>query len=364
MACTYPLFRVDVSGRASLLPSFLKQRVKVFSTGSEAIVFGNDERFFADQTAKSIFSEVQIVPCSQCLSCRIARSKEWAVRIMLEASLYPHNYFVTLTYNEESIPRGNFLYSDGRLEENQSNLCKSDVQLFLKRLLERCRQKYKHVGIRRFVCGEYGSVSDRAHYHLILFNMPDLTPELRLLRQRDGVKLYTSASIDAAWRNKNGASLGIHSVGEVTYQSAAYCARYCVKKLTEPTKITRELAERIVDYDGIGIRQPEFIMPSRAPGIARPFYDLHRDEIYAFDKLVFKVRENSSVMQKPPKYFDYLYDLDDPDGMDDIKLSRKHSALASEEYRQAHSDLSWEEYLQVKENLLARRIEKLPRYEV
>lgn len=364
MACTYPLYRVDVTGRASLLPSFLKQRVKTFSTGSSAIVFGNDEKLFAEHTAKSIFREVQIVPCSQCLSCRIARSKEWALRIMLEASLYPHNYFVTLTYNEESVPRGNFLYSDGRLEENQTNLRKSDVQAFLKRLLERCRQKYNHVGIRRFVCGEYGSLTDRAHYHMILFNMPDLSSELTFYRQRDGIKLYTSSSIDAAWRSKNGTSLGIHTVGEVNYMSAAYCARYCVKKLTEPTKVTRELSERIVDYEDIGIRQPEFIMPSRAPGIARPFYDQHRDEIYEFDKLVFKIRENSSVMQKPPKYFDYLYDLEEPENMDEIKLSRKEAALASEEYRQAHSDLTREEYLQVKENILARRMEKLPRYEV
>lgn len=364
MACTYPLYRVDVTGRASLLPSFLKERVKTFSTGSSAIVFGNGEKLFADHTAKSLFREVQLVPCSQCLSCRIARSKEWALRIMLEASLYPHNYFVTLTYNEASVPRGNFLYSDGRLEENQTNLRKSDVQGFLKRLLERCRQKYNHVGVRRFVCGEYGTLTDRCHYHMILFNMPDLSSELKLLRQRDGVKLYTSSSIDAAWRSKDGTSLGIHSVGEVTYQSAAYCARYCVKKLTEPTKITRELSEKISDFEGVDIRQPEFIMPSRAPGVGRPFYDLHRDEIYEFDKLVFKVRENSSVMQKPPKYFDYLYDLEDPDSMDEIKLARKDAALASEEYRQAHSDLSREEYLRVKENVLARRIEKLPRYEV
>jgi hypothetical protein len=46
------------------------------------------------------------------------------------------------------------------------DLCKRDVQLFMKRL----RKENKGVNLKYYACGEYGSESDRPHYHMILFD--------------------------------------------------------------------------------------------------------------------------------------------------------------------------------------------------
>ena len=44
------------------------------------------------------------VGCGKCIECLNAYSEEWATRIVDEASLYPLNCFVTLTYDNEHCP--------------------------------------------------------------------------------------------------------------------------------------------------------------------------------------------------------------------------------------------------------------------
>lgn len=360
MSCPFNLWRVAINGHDSVLPKSFRCRVKY-----DAIIFSHCEELEASNVARMVFSESVPISCGQCLSCRVARSKEWTTRIMIEAMQYPHNYFVTLTYDEAHVPRGDFMYSDGRVEEGQTNLCKSDVQAFMKRLLSNAQYRYKHQGIRRFICGEYGSQTDRAHYHIALFNMPDLSEELNVLRKRSGVTLYRSKLIEDSWKDKLGLSYGISSVGELNYTTASYIARYCVKKLTEPVKVTRELEEYIKTSElPYSIRQPEFILPSRNPGLARDYFEQHRDDIYTYDKLVMQMKDHKALALKPPKYFDYLFDLDSPDKMKKIKQARKDAALASEEYRKSISDLTYEEYQLVKERALERRLERAPRCEI
>ena len=47
------------------------------------------------------------VPCGQCWSCRLARSREWATRLIKEATNLPEEQrtFITLTYNNENLPK-------------------------------------------------------------------------------------------------------------------------------------------------------------------------------------------------------------------------------------------------------------------
>ena len=109
------------------------------------------------------------IPCGHCLGCKLDYAKRWAERIMAEASSWPVNCFITLTYNDNHIRRNN---------AGKATLCERDVQLFLKRL----RKKQKGVGsamnedgetqnpIRYFYCGEYGTKNHRPHYHIIIFN--------------------------------------------------------------------------------------------------------------------------------------------------------------------------------------------------
>jgi len=106
------------------------------------------------------------LPCGQCTGCRIDRTRDWALRIIHESSLYPDsNSFLTLTFNEENM--------------NQRKTLKlKTFQDFIKRL----RRKFKGVyavendnkityPIRFFHCGEYGENFDRPHHHACVFNI-------------------------------------------------------------------------------------------------------------------------------------------------------------------------------------------------
>lgn len=104
------------------------------------------------------------VGCGKCVICREKKADEWACRAMCESQTsLSHPYFVTLTYNDLSIPT--------------EGVVKKHVQNFLKRLrinVERyCNFK---TNIRYYACAEYGKKFGRGHYHLLLFNLPLLMP--------------------------------------------------------------------------------------------------------------------------------------------------------------------------------------------
>ena len=93
-------------------------------------------------------------PCGQCMACRLNKQREKAMRIGHELQYHKESVFITLTYDPEHLP------------ENGS-LVKSDVQKFLKRL----RKRLGVERVRYFLCGEYGELGNRPHYHLIVFGL-------------------------------------------------------------------------------------------------------------------------------------------------------------------------------------------------
>lgn len=148
-----------------------------------------------------------IVPCGKCIACRLEYSKQWAIRCVHESDLHAKSCFVTLTYDNDHLPaNGSLLYEDFRL--------------FFKRL----RHKYGK-GIGYFMCGEYGETYGRPHYHALIFGHDFQDKQLK--RQNDqGNECYTSSELDDLW-NK-----GRTELGSVTFESAAYVARYITKKIT------------------------------------------------------------------------------------------------------------------------------------
>ena len=134
------------------------------------------------------------VPCGKCIGCRLEYSRQWANRCMLELQYHDSSYFVTLTYNEEHVPRSYY----GNPETGEAlpslTLCKRDFQLFMKRL----RKRFSDDTIRFFMCGEYGPTTFRPHYHAILFglHLDDLVP---FSRSEQGFQYYTSESLQACW---------------------------------------------------------------------------------------------------------------------------------------------------------------------
>lgn len=224
--------------------------------------------------------------CGQCIGCRIAQSRRWAIRCTHEASLHTYNSFVTLTYNDDSLP------------ENGS-LVKRDVQLFLKRL----RRRFPCLRIRFYCCGEYGEKLSRPHYHIILFGH-DFHDKYHW-STRNGVRLYRSAILESLW------TFGYSSVGDVNFESAAYVARYCLKKRNGDIKESH--------YRGLA---QEFSTMSRRPGIAREWIEQFKDDVYPHDYVVLL----NGVKCKPPRYYDNIYDLTNSEDMLLIKSNRQEYA--------------------------------------
>lgn len=80
------------------------------------------------------------------------------------------------------------------------------------------------------MCGEYGSINLRPHFHALLFNcdFPDKYPISLGVRP-----LFRSPELEKLWRcPEDGKSYGFSSIGDVTFESAAYVARYCTSKIT------------------------------------------------------------------------------------------------------------------------------------
>nr|QJI53670.1 MAG: replication-associated protein [Cressdnaviricota sp.] len=272
-------------------------------------------------------SRYQIVPCGQCIGCRIERSRQWMVRIMHEAQLFEHNCFLTLTFDDEHLP------TDGSLSVR-------DLQLFMK-LLRKHNKGFEPVKdektgkitfpIRFFACGEYGSLNERPHYHLIIFNWQ---PDDMVLRgvNKFGNKLYTSPKIMQYWDK------GFNTVGTVTEQSAGYVAKYCIKK------VTGSAAEE--HYRG---RLPEFIVMSRRPGIAARWFDKYQEDIYNYDECILH-----GTKYRVPRYYDKLYDDVNPCKFAQVKANRllKAQKFAGEllnSYRLSIKELKTKLYLEKRE---------------
>lgn len=250
------------------------------------------------------------LPCGQCIGCRIDKSREWALRCVHEASLYDENYFVTLTYKPERL--------------TSPSLQVRDLQLF-------CKRVRKNIGPFRFyAAGEYGSKRQRPHFHICMFGLH--LSDLRMWSYRDGIRLYRSPEIESCW------TAGFSTVGYVTFESAAYCARYCLKKLT---------GKRASEY---GDLKPEFNLMSRRPGIGSAWFGKYHDECYFLDGRT--MCRNHGVNFRLPRYYDNLMEQMDPDMMINCKSWR--SKIAGQiDYTTAS--------LAGKERCFQRRIDRLVR---
>ena len=233
-------------------------------------------------------------PCGNCIGCRLEYSRQWAVRCYHEAFIFKENCFITLTYNEENLPK------DGSLK-------KKELSNYIKRL----RRKIEPKQIRFFGCGEYGTKgTNRPHYHLCLFGYD--FPDKEIIRSRSfnmrngktrGGKthnLYSSKMLQTSWKK------GFTTLGDLTFESAAYVARYVTKKITGPLEADH--------YKG---KQPEFALMSRMPGIGKYFFEKYMSDIYPKGFITVK-----GVKQKAPSYYDNLYKKLYPERFEELKKQR------------------------------------------
>lgn len=223
-------------------------------------------------TVRSLF-----LSCGQCVGCRLERSRQWAVRCMHEASLYEDNCFVTLTYERSSV-----------------SLRYRDFQLFMKRLRKVAGR------VRFYMCGEYGEAFGRPHFHVCLFGY-DFPDRVYLSKTGSGFKLYRSALLESLWR------FGFSSVGAVTFESAAYVARYVMKKVTGPGA-ARHYECVDVGSGEIVSRVPEFNKMSLRPGIGAAWLRKFQSDVYPHGAVVVNGHQ-----ARPPRYYDKVYEREAPD---------------------------------------------------
>lgn len=274
-----------------------------------SVVFAERKRFDVSHTLW--------LPCGQCVGCRLERSRQWAIRCVHEASLHKRNCFITLTYDDKHVP------SDYSLKYKH-------FQLFMRYL------RRKVGAVRFYMCGEYGELNSRPHFHACLFgyDFPDKVVYNKTL--------FTSPLLDSIWGK------GMATIGEVNFETAAYCARYIMKK------VNGDLAEshyRVID-DATGEvinREPEFCHMSLKPGIGRGWLDKFASDVYPHGLVV-----SNSVEVRPPSYYDKWFKANYPDEFAAMALSRV-------QYAQLEPNEGSFERLAVREAVTAARVSRLKR---
>lgn len=227
------------------------------------------------------------VPCGRCIGCRLERSRQWAIRCVHEAQLHEENCFLTLTYRQDELVYGG----------NQTGtLYPRHLTLFWKRL----RKEYGD-GIRYFACGEYGSHGRRPHYHAAVFGFD--FPDKKLQGSKGGHDYYSSDSLNRLWSHGN------CIIGSLTFESAAYVARYIVDK---------KLGEEAEFYEKEGIH-PEFVRMSRRPGIGTGWYEKFQGDLYPHGYAVVRGGIKSNI----PRFYANKFDASNPEEMKELKEKRK-----------------------------------------
>ncbi len=276
--------------------------------------------------------EAIFVPCGKCTECRLAKSREWANRCCLEALEHPleTNWFLTLTYNDDHIES---TVKNPDTDIPTYSLVKEHMQEFMKNLRAYWKYHYNHDGIRFYGAGEYG-LEGRPHYHILVFNLPYLDDHLTFYKKNmDGDFLFKSDLLSKEiWKR------GFVVVGNFNWHTAAYTARYVMKK--------RKGKDANEYYENAGV-DPEFALMSRRPGIGVDYFSGYYEDIYENDRIVLPASRGQAHIIQPPKYFDKkLKDLD-PFLMEKIKKKRERVNEIREEVRRSQTTLSDFDYLQV-----------------
>jgi len=290
------------------------------------------------------------VPCGKCENCIRRRRLEWAFRMEAELRFCKTAYFVTLTYNDDNIPIT--AYGDPSTGEaiGGFTLSKRDFQLFMKRL----RKATGDDMVRYFACGEYGSKTLRPHYHAIIFGLKldDLVVYSHPQKGDLNYMIYTSEFLQNVWsKTVDGIRqpIGHVTVGDVTWETCAYVARYVLKK---------NYGDASAVYSEFNI-EPEFVLMSRRPGIGRPYYDDHPD-LMSYDSINITTASGGHQF-KAPRYFKKLQERDDPFAFKKRNEKLKKAGENSKNLKLSLTSVSYSDLLETRERNLLKSSKSLIR---
>lgn len=256
---------------------------------------------------------------------------------MHEQQEQPDSMFLTLTYDNENIP-------------TTGSLVHQDFRDFMKRYRRNLEYRGYDHKIKYVMCGEYGQETDiygnptgglgRPHYHACILGHSYLhTPELELVKCNQGNPLYTHPEMENLWGK------GHISIGTLTFESAAYVARYIMKKVTGEDADSHY--ERTSPTTGEIVRlKSEYVVWSN--GIGRTWYEKYKNDLR---KDFLTLNGNK---YKPPKYYDRCLKEEDLERFEVLKDKRKENA-------RCRSFDNTPERLAVKEEITRRRVNELKR---
>ena len=235
--------------------------------------------------------------------------------------------FLTLTYDDHNLPE------DGSLDPN-------DHTEFVNKLRTRLWRKKGKPNFRYYMCGEYGEQLQRPHFHYLIFGYD--FPDKYHFKTFRGQKYYRSPELEKIW------TYGHALIGHVTVESAAYTARYVMKKQTGD-----QAAQHYVNEDGV-VLHPEFSRMSLKPGIGSEWFAKYGvSDVYdSGDFIVINGKRYST-----PRYYDKLLEKLDVEKLFDVKSDRMRSAAASASNNTPERLLVREEVQTLRSNKLKRGYE-------
>lgn len=250
--------------------------------------------------------QVIALPCGKCIGCKLEHSRQWALRCVHEARMHEDNNWLTLTYDDENLPYG-------------ETLVKEHLSGFIKKL----RRYIEPIEIRFFSCGEYGDKKGRPHYHICMFGYQFRDCEYKRTGE-SGEDVFRSDTLDKWWGK------GDCYIGELNFETAAYTARYCCKKISGE-KAVEHYTRILMDGRMVEI-EPEFALMSKGNrkngkgGIGKSHFVEYKDEIYPWDECIIR-----GYQSKPPRYYDRLLEKEDIKTYEKVKKARR---IYSEEHKE------------------------------
>ena len=311
-----------------------------------------DRNFCKELVNHGVYRRINLIPCGQCIDCRLNYSREWATRLMLEqrygyvfevdeegepkvVGAYPDGtcWFLTLTYADEYLRTHKTVNTEtGEINEG-TTVYKKDFQDFMKRL----RKAYPYMKIKYYHCGEYGKQTLRPHYHAIIFGLP--------LEQDQFIKVGMSKDNTPRWKLQKLTDiwgLGLVDIGRVTWESCAYVARYSLKKA---------LYGKDEEYMKAQGRMPEYVTMSQ--GLGKQFYIDNKENIYLTDSVPIANKKTGEKVL-PPKAFDRMLKAQDPKLYEKIKQHREIVSESNELIKRTTTDLSPEQRRKISEERMKK----------
>ena len=211
------------------------------------------------------------LPCGKCLACRLEYGRQWAVRAVHEAKIHKDNCFLTLTYDDQHLESDKLIYEH--------------FQTFMQKLRDSLRRDLDGQApeIGYLAVGEYGEQRKRPHWHACLFNYRPFDQQYKYTTDR-GDKVYESKILQDLWGK------GITEFGDVTFESAGYCARYATKKLTHG---------KDQDHDF----QPIF-KTSRKYAIGKRWLEKYWPDVFNHGHIILTKPDGTSIKTGVPRYYE------------------------------------------------------------